>query len=54
MAIDAVVTDVQCAVVIPANVQVIFRKADVLDLRERFDPVDATRLLRPETLVVLD
>ena len=52
VAIDAVVTGIQRAVVVPANVQVVLRKGHVLHFRERLDPVDALGLLAPERFVV--
>ena len=50
--VNAVVTDVQRAIIKPANADVVPGKRDVFDFRERFDPVDALRLLRPEAFVV--
>ncbi len=52
--IDAVVTNVQRAIVKPADMQIVFCKGYVLDLGERLDPVDALSLFGPEALVVLD
>ena len=52
--VHAVVTDVELAVFVPTNMQVVARERDVLDLGERFAPVDDLRLLGPEILVVVD
>ena len=52
--IDTVVADIQCAVVVPANVQIVLGKRNVLHFAERFDPVDPLPLLRPKTFVVID
>ncbi len=54
VAIDAVVADVQFAVFVPADVQIVLRVGNVLDLGKGLGPVDDCGLLRPELLVVLD
>jgi hypothetical protein len=38
MPVDAVVTDVQRAIVEPANMQIVLRVGDILDLRKWLDP----------------
>jgi hypothetical protein len=53
VAVYTVGADIEGAVVIPANVQVLPVEGNVLDLGEGLDPVDALALFRPEALVVL-
>jgi len=50
MAVDAVVADVQGAVVIPADVQIVQREGNIPDLAVGSDPVDALADLAPERL----
>src|SRR5215475_11839360 len=54
MAVDAVVADVQRAVLEPFDRHVAGIIGGVLDLAERLDPVDAFGLLAPETVRILD
>src|SRR5690606_4482655 len=54
MPVNAVRTGVELAVMEPADVQVARIEGNVLYLRERLDPVEALRLLRPEAFRVLD
>ena len=54
MAVDAVVTDVQRAVLEPLDRHVVRVVGGVLHLAEGLDPVDALGLLGPETVRVLD
>jgi hypothetical protein len=54
MAVNAVVGDVEHAVLEPFDRDVARRVGDVLDLGEGFDPVDALGLLAPEAVRVLD
>src|SRR5262249_29177256 len=54
MAVDAVVADVQRAVLEPFDRHVAGIVGGVLDLAERLDPVDALGLLAPETVRILD
>ena len=54
MAVDAVVGDVQRAVLEPFDRDVARRERGVLDLVERLDPVDALGLLGPEAVRVGD
>jgi hypothetical protein len=46
--VDAVVADVQLAVFVPADVQIVLGVGNVLDLGKRLAPVDDRGLLRPE------
>src|SRR5262249_52597772 len=54
MAVDAVMADVQRAVLEPFDRHVAGVIGGVLDLAERLDPVDALGLLTPETVRILD
>src|SRR5262249_4504931 len=54
MAVDAVVADVQRAVLEPFDRHVAGVVGGVLDLAERLDPVEALGLLTPETVRILD
>src|SRR5262245_29468372 len=54
MAVDAVVADVQCAVLEPFDRHVAGVIGGVLDLAEGLDPVEALGLLTPETVRILD
>ena len=52
--VDAVVANIEFAVFIPANMQIIACEGNVLDLGKRLRPIDNFRLLCPEIFVVVD
>jgi hypothetical protein len=52
--VNAVIGNVQRAIVEPANMQIIFVKADIAYLGEGFEPIQPLAMLTPETLVFID
>src|SRR5262249_56186131 len=54
MAVDAVVANVQRAILEPFDRNVVWVVGGVLDLAEGLDPVDALGLLGPEAVRILD
>src|SRR5688572_2218699 len=54
MPVEAVCSDVQLSVVVPANAKVLLFKTGVLHLAERLNPIQTPPHPRPETIGITD